>query len=177
MDAQHQAQRDLIEDATDQLVASLAGFPEPPPLPPVSLPRTARVNWNLFEANEDTILPLSWEQEVVQEAARALHVRFQQVDTVGSEDEDEEWADEDIEEVLPYVQYYPNPPPYMLVCIVVFGLCRLLKLAPENGKFGRQKPVALFSLALISRQTLLESLPGLSAISPSLYLVKLSGVS
>lgn len=65
----------------------------------------------------------------------------------------------------------------MLVCIVVFGLCRLLKLAAENRNFGRQKPVALFSLALISRQTLLESLPGLSAISPSLYLVKLSGVS
>ncbi len=104
MDAQHQAQRDLIEDTTDQLVASLAGFPELPPLPPVSLPRTARVNWNLFEANEDTILPLSWEQEVVQEAVRALHVRFQQVDTVGSEDEDEEWADEDIEEVPPVVE-------------------------------------------------------------------------
>ncbi|KAI0355311.1 hypothetical protein OH77DRAFT_1424796, partial [Trametes cingulata] len=95
LEREHEARRAMIDDATRQLLAALAGHAGPsnsPAASPTSSPAPSVINWSLFEANEDIMLPLPFEQEVARTVAQALYDRFD------SDYEEEERTDSDVEE-------------------------------------------------------------------------------
>ncbi|CDO76792.1 hypothetical protein BN946_scf184978.g21 [Trametes cinnabarina] len=88
----HQAQRALVKDAADQLVASLACAQLPRRRSPTP-EAPGSINWNLVDKNDETRPETrSEEQELVQTVAQAL------LDRIDSDDEAEERASVDIEE-------------------------------------------------------------------------------